>query len=63
MLLKNNAEYKIRLCLFHLYQSAYRHIQSVGLQALYADPQDPKIKTASHMLCALAFVHLEDVMS
>lgn len=53
---------RIRLCFFHLCQSVYRHIQSEGLQALYNDPDDRSIKTACHMLCALAFVPPDDVI-
>lgn len=53
----------VRLCYFHLNQSVYRHVQEKGLQTLYNDPDDRSIKTAAHMLCALAFVPPDDVIT
>ena len=45
----------IRLCLFHLCQCVYRHIQQEGLQNV------DSIREASRSMCALAFVSPEDV--
>lgn len=45
----------------HLSQSEYRHAQSEGLQEKYAEDAD--IRDGAHMLCALAFVPVEDVES
>lgn len=49
----------VKACLFHLSQSVYRHVQSEGLQKKYAEDAD--IRDGVHMLCALAFVPVEDV--
>ena len=51
---------QVRGCFFHLCQSVYRYIQSVGLQREYNKPGS-KIKEASHMMCALAFIPTEFV--
>lgn len=47
---------------FHLSQSVYRQIQSVGLQAAYNDPNERSLKVYAHMMLALAFVSLADVL-
>lgn len=51
----------VRACWFHLRQSVNRHIQGAGLQQTYRDPDDPSIRQAAHMMCALAFVPVEYV--
>ena len=57
----NFAEEVIRLCLFHLCQSAYRRIQGAGLQQRYGDPQDVSIRHAARSMMALSFVPVQDV--
>lgn len=52
----------IAACFFHLSQSMYRKIQSEGLQVQYNDPNDDTIRKYTHMILALAFVPLEDVL-
>ena len=42
-------------------QCVYRHLQAEGLQSMYNDAEDCKIQIASHMLCALAFISVQDV--
>jgi hypothetical protein len=54
-----NAE--IRLCLFHLRQSAWRKIQDEGLQIQYRDPDDDSIRNGYKEIVGLAFVPEEDV--
>lgn len=54
-------EDKIRLCLFHLGQSVYKHVQKEGLQSRYSDPEDSSIRDAAHLLVALTFVPPEDI--
>lgn len=39
---------RVRCCFFHLSQNVYRHIQSVGLQQLYACAEDSSIRDAAH---------------
>ena len=51
----------IKGCFFHLCQNVHWRIQTEGLQEKYNHPTDNSIRNASHMLCALAFVHTEDV--
>ena len=48
-------------CFFHLKQTVFRRVQAEGLQAAYNDPDDRSIKEAAQMICALAFVPVEDV--
>lgn len=54
-------ESEVRLCVFHLGQSVYRHVVSEGLSREYDDPEDRSVKLYTHMLLALAFVPPEDV--
>lgn len=51
----------VNCCLFHLCQSAFRRVQSEGLQTRYNDENDRSIKEAMQMMCALAFVPAEKV--
>lgn len=51
----------LRLCLFHLGQSVYRHVQAQGLQVAYAEPEDREIKIHVHMMISIAFVPTDDV--
>ena len=53
----------LRLCLFHLGQSVYRHVQSLGLQAAYSDPDNREVKIGVHMLISTAFVPPEDIVA
>lgn len=53
----------LRLCLFHLGQSVYRHVQSEGLQQAYSDPQHREVKIGVHMLISVAFVPNDDVVA
>lgn len=55
------AEASIRACFFHLCQSVFRRVQNEGLQQLYNDPTDTRIRNATRQMCALAFVPVEDV--
>lgn len=48
-------------CFFHLGQSAYRRIQTEGLQRAYTDENDRSLKTFLHTVLALAFVPVADV--
>ena len=50
------------VCYFHLGQSMNRKIQEEGLQVAYRDPEDREIKTAVHMMLALAFLPVQDVI-
>lgn len=52
----------VSCCFFHLGQSVYRQIQSIGLQEAYNNPDDRTLKIYTHMLLALAFVPLADVV-
>lgn len=52
----------VNCCLFHLGQSLYRKVQETGLQVEYNDPEDRSIKEFCHMLLALAFVPVADVV-
>lgn len=52
----------VRLCLFHLRQAAYRHIQSLGLQTAYRDPEDSSVRDAFRTCVGVAFVPTEDVI-
>lgn len=49
------------LCFFHLKQSAYRHIQALGLQGAYNDANDTSVRDFCHMLAGLAYVPVRDV--
>lgn len=51
----------VKTCFFHLRQSLYRRIQQEGLQEAYNNPDDRSIKEAAQMMCATAFVPVEDV--
>ena len=53
---------QICCCYFHLKKNLYRHIQSLGLQTPYNDPNNREVKIFVHMTAALAFVPPEDVM-
>lgn len=53
---------QIIACFFHLCQSAFRHVQSVGLQREYNDANDATIRDAVRQMCALAFVPIHDVI-
>lgn len=53
----------LRLCLFHLGQSVYRHVQSEGLQRAYSDPGNREVKIGVHMLISIAFVPSDDVVA
>lgn len=51
----------VLLCFFHLKQSAYRHVQSLGLQRAYNDLDDSSVRDFCHMMAALAFVPVRHV--
>ena len=51
----------IQGCFFHLRQCIFRRIQLEGLQQAHNDPEDNSVKVAAQMVCALAFVPVEDV--
>lgn len=53
---------QIIACFFHLCQSVFRHVQSVGLQRNYNDANDATIRNAVRQMCALAFVPIPDVI-
>lgn len=53
----------VRACFFHLGQSMYRKVQSLGLQEAYNDPQDRSVKEAVHSMLALAFVPVADLVA
>lgn len=55
----NNCD--IELCFFHLKQSEYRHIQELGLQVAYCNPDDSTVRDFCHMLAALAYVPVRHV--
>lgn len=52
---------EIHLCLFHFGQNVWRHVQSCGLQQIYAS--DPDFAHNIKMLTALAFVPVDSVVS
>ncbi|XP_026290984.1 uncharacterized protein LOC113215562 [Frankliniella occidentalis] len=52
---------EIRLCLFHLRQAAWEHLQGEGLQTAYRDPEDESIRNAFKEVVGLAFVPVDDV--
>lgn len=54
-------EDSVRCCFFHLGQSVYRQVQNKGLQAQYTNVADARLKIATHMMLALAFVPVERV--
>ena len=54
---------KVGLCLFHLGQSVFRHIQMEGLQQQYSSEDDPTIRDAAHKMVSLAFVPPQDVQN
>lgn len=51
----------VRLCLFHLKQSAFRKIQDLGLQAAYRDEEDESVRDAFRQILGVAFVPTDDV--
>lgn len=51
---------EIHLCRFHFGQNVWRHIQSVGLQQVYAS--DPDFAQNIKLLTALAFVPVDNVV-
>lgn len=53
----------IALCFFHLKQSLYRHIQSLGLAVEYNNVDDRSLKIFVHKIAALAFIPEGDVMT
>lgn len=52
---------EIHLCLFHFGQSIWRHVQSCGLQSIYAS--DPDFAQNIKLLIALAFVPVLSVVA
>lgn len=52
----------ISCCFFHLWQSLYRNVQERGLQTAYNDYNDRTVQKFVHMLAALAFVPIYDVV-
>lgn len=52
----------VNCCMFHLGQAVYRRVQAEGLQAAYNNPEDRNLKTFTHMMLAVAYVPLEDVL-
>lgn len=51
----------ILLCFFHLKQSVWRHLQELGLQVAYNDPENREVKVKYSEMLALAFVPVDDV--
>lgn len=51
----------ISTCFFHFRQNLHRKIQEFGLQVMYNDVNDRRIKSFTQMLAALAFVPIGDV--
>jgi len=49
-------------CFFHLGKNVYRHVQSSKLQTDYENQEDDTIRRQTHMLLALAFVPVPDVV-
>ncbi|KAK3916425.1 Cortactin-binding protein 2 [Frankliniella fusca] len=52
---------KLRLCLFHLKQSAFRKIQNLGLAVQYRDEEDDTVRMAFRQILGVAFVPVDDV--
>ncbi|KAK3913130.1 PKS-NRPS hybrid synthetase [Frankliniella fusca] len=52
---------ELRLCLFHLKQSAFRKIQNLGLAVQYRDEEDDTVRTAFQQILGVAFVPVDDV--
>lgn len=52
----------IALCYFHLKQSLYRHVQSLGLDGYYNNIDDRSLKLFVHMIAALAYIPETDVI-
>lgn len=52
---------EIHLCLFHFGQNVWRHVQSCGLQSIYAS--DPDFAQNIKLLMALAFVPVDSVVA
>lgn len=55
-------EADLSCCYFHLKKSLYRKVQSLGLQVAYNDPNDREVKVFVHMIAALAYVPVENVV-
>ncbi|PSN31746.1 hypothetical protein C0J52_24469 [Blattella germanica] len=51
----------LRLCFFHLKQSAWRKMQDLGLQAAYNNADNGTIRRAFAQILSLAFVPVEDI--
>ena len=51
----------LRHCFFHLGQSGYRKVQSLGLQVQRNDPEDREFKGLVHSMLSIAFVPVDDV--
>ncbi len=51
----------LRLCLFHLKQSAFRKIQELGLAVAYRDEEDETIRMEFRQILGAAFVPVDDV--
>ncbi|KAK3916473.1 PKS-NRPS hybrid synthetase [Frankliniella fusca] len=52
---------ELRLCLFHLKQSAFRKIQNLGLAVQYRDEEDDTVRMAFWQILGVAFVPVDDV--
>lgn len=52
----------VSCCFFHLCQSLYKKVQSLGLQAEYNDPKDDTLNVYVRMLMAIAFVPTAEVV-
>jgi len=52
----------IRLCLFHLRQSAFRKVLVLGLQPAFRDPEDDTVRKGFRTIVGTAFVPTEDVV-
>lgn len=52
---------EIHLCMFHFGQNVWRHVQSCGLQGIYAS--DPDFAQNIKLLTALAFVPVDSVVA
>jgi hypothetical protein len=59
--MRNFPDATMRLCLFHLRQSAFRKVQDLGLQVAYRDPNDESVRDAFRTMVGVAFVPTDDV--
>lgn len=48
-------------CFFHLSQNLRRKMNKTGVEELYRDPKNEKLRTDIHMILALSYVPVEDV--